>query len=148
VHRSSTGPDGAERLKQIHLFEDLSLGQRQMLARLVDQVSAVRGETIMDQGTPGYEFMVLEQGRVEVLQDGVRIRLMGPGEFFGELAVLDDGAARTASVVALSDVQALVFTAHFMREMHDRLPELGARIDRVARERVERDELARRSQGS
>jgi CRP-like cAMP-binding protein len=142
VHRSSIGPDGAERLKQIPLFEDLSLGQRQMLARLVDQISAAAGETIMDQGTPGYEFMVLEQGSVEVLQDGMRIRLMGPGDFFGELAVLADGAARSASVVARSDVQALVFTAHFMHEMHERLPELGQRIDRVARERVAGDELA------
>jgi CRP-like cAMP-binding protein len=142
MRRTSIGPDGAERLGRIALFEGLSYGQRQMLARVADQVLAAAGETIMSQGEAGYEFMVLEDGTAQVIQDGARVRVMPAGDFFGELSVLKDGAPRTASVVALSDVRALVFTAHYMREMHERVPELRERIDRAASERLERDAQA------
>ena len=139
MRRTSVGPDGADRLGALPLFEGLSRGQLQMLVRVTDQVVAAAGDTIMDQGDAGYEFMVLEQGSAEVRQDGQRVRVMEAGEFFGELAALSDGAPRTATVIALSDVRAFVFTAHFLHELHDRVPELGARIDRVARERFQRD---------
>jgi CRP-like cAMP-binding protein len=139
VKRTSIGPDGAERLGEIALFAGLSYGQRQMLARVADQVLAVAGEPIMRQGEAGHEFLVLEKGSAEVLQDGARIRVIRDGDFVGELAVLGDGAPRSASVVAISDLRALVFTAHYMREMHERVPELRERIDRAARERLERD---------
>ena len=93
----------------------------------------------MRQGDPGYEFMMLEEGRADIVQDDERINVIGPGDCFGELAVLADGSARTASVVAISDVRAIVLSAHFMREMHDRLPSAGGRIDQVAGARVESD---------
>jgi CRP-like cAMP-binding protein len=139
VRRSGIGADGAERLRRIPLFEDLSPGQRRMLARLVDQVSVAAGEEIFEQGAPGHEFIVLEQGSAEVFQDGVRINVLGPGDFFGELAVLRDGSARTAKVVTSSDVCALVFTAHFFHEARERLPQLAQPIDRAAKERLELD---------
>jgi CRP-like cAMP-binding protein len=60
----------------------------------------------------------------------------------GELAVLADGTPRTASVIARGDVRAIVLTARFMREMHERMPAAGAAIDRVATERRERDAQA------
>jgi CRP-like cAMP-binding protein len=76
----------------------------------------------MLQGDPGYELMMLEEGRAEVIKDGERISAMGPGDCFGEIAVLSDGRPRSASVVATSDLRAIVLTAHFMREMQDRVP--------------------------
>jgi CRP-like cAMP-binding protein len=141
VHRTSVGPDAAEKFNEIPLFEGLSLGQRQMIARVADQVTAAEGETVMGEGEPGHEFMVLERGHAEVLVHGERVRIMNAGEFFGEMAVLSDGAPRSAAVVARSDVRAFVFTAHFVHELHERIPELGERIDRTAQERAERDAL-------
>ncbi len=115
------------------------MGQLRMLGRLVDQVDAKVGETLMAQGSQGYEFMMIEQGEAEVLQDGQRIRLMGPGEFFGELAILDDGTPRTAAVIATSDLRGLAFTARFLRDIHDRVPPVGERLEREAKERRDRD---------
>jgi len=135
------GRDGAERLGQIEILGELSIGQRRMLAGLADEATAATGETLMAQGEPGYEVLLLEEGRAEVVQDGARINELGPGEMFGELAVLGDGVARTASVVAVTDVRAVVLTAHFMRELRTRLPEVGEQIDRAAAERRERDLL-------
>ena len=139
MQRRSVGPDAAEKFKQIPLFEGLSGGQRQMLARVADQVTAVDGETIMGEGDPGHEFMVLEQGRAEVSVHGEPVRIMQAGEFFGEMAVLSDGVPRSASVVARSDVRAFVFTAHFMHEMRAHVPVLSERIERAAQERLEQD---------
>jgi CRP-like cAMP-binding protein len=139
VQRRELGRDGAERLGKIAVLSDLSIGRRSELARLADEIEAQAGEVIIVQGNPGYEFMMLEAGHADVLKDGVQINTMGPGDCFGELAVLSDGATRTASVVASSDLRAVVLTAHFMREMHDRLPSVGERIDHVAAERTERD---------
>ena len=123
----------------IEALAELSLGQRRMLADLADEATAAPGEVIVEQGAPGYEFIMIEHGTAEVVQDGERINTMGPGDSFGELAVLSDGAPRTATVIATSELQAIVFTAQSMRQMHDRMPDVGERIDRVAAERRERD---------
>jgi CRP/FNR family transcriptional regulator, cyclic AMP receptor protein len=133
------GRDGAERLGSIDVLSALSIGQRRMLADLADEATASAGETLMRQGEPGYDVLLLEEGRAEVVKDGARINEIGPGEMFGELAVLQDGVARTASVVATTDVRAIVLTAHFMRELRERLPDVGAQIDHAAAARRERD---------
>ncbi len=142
MQRRSIGADAAERLAQIPLFEGVSLGQLRMLGRLVDELDATAGETLIDQGEHGYEFVLIEEGEAEVLQNGLRIRMIGPGEFFGELAILDDGTPRRASIVAASDLRGLVFTAHFLREIHDRVPLVGGRLDREAQARLARDARA------
>jgi CRP-like cAMP-binding protein len=141
MQRKRLGRDGAERLGRIGVLSDLSLGRRRELARAADEVTAEAGEIIMLEGDPGYEFMMLEEGHADVIQDGERINVMGPGDCFGELAVLSDGDRRTASVIATSDLRAIVLTAHFMREMHDRLPSAGEHVERVAAARRGRDAL-------
>ena len=70
----------------------------------------------MQEGSSGYEFIVIEQGTAEVTRQGRPINHLAEGAFFGELAVLGDGTPRTASVTATSPVRGLAFTAHFMRE--------------------------------
>jgi CRP-like cAMP-binding protein len=139
VERRRLARDGAERLARIEVLSALSLGQRRMLANAADEASAVAGEELMRQGEPGYEVLMLEEGSADVLQDGRVINTLGPGDLLGELAVLGDGAARSASVVARSDVRAIVLTAHFMRELRARLPDVGEQIDRAAQERRESD---------
>jgi CRP/FNR family transcriptional regulator, cyclic AMP receptor protein len=135
VQRKTMGSDGASRLEKIGLFANLSTGQRRMLARLVDEVTAAAGETIMREGDFGYELLMIEDGTAEVLRDGSRINALGPGDFFGELAVLSDGGVRTATVVATSPLCAIGLTAHFMREVRERMPTVGEQIDRAAAER-------------
>jgi len=82
---------------------------------------------------------VIEKGTAEVTQSGRTINRLGPGEFFGELAVLGDGTPRTATVTATSPVRGLVFSAHFMREARKRFPVVGERIDAAATEHLQAD---------
>jgi CRP-like cAMP-binding protein len=145
VERKQLGSDGPERLAAIGVLGDLSTGRRRELARLADELTAAPGEILMHEGEPGYEFMMLEQGSASVLQGERQINSMGPGDCFGELAVLADGVPRSASVIASTDVRAIVLTARFMRQFHDLVPAVGERIDEVADERRERD--ARRQAG-
>lgn len=139
MERRRIGRDGAERLAKIEALGDLSLGQRRVLAELADEVVASAGETLMAQGELGHEFVMLEDGHADVVMDGEQINEVGPGDVIGELAVLEDGKPRTASVIARTDLRGIVLTARFMREMHERMPAAGAAIDRVAAERRERD---------
>ncbi len=141
MQRKRLGRDGGERLGRISILSDLSLGRRRELARLADELTAETRETVMLEGDPGYEFMMLEEGEADVIQNGEHINVMQPGDCFGELTTLSDGSPRTASVVARSELGAIVLTAHFMREMHDLLPSAGEAIDQVAAERWRRDAL-------
>jgi CRP/FNR family cyclic AMP-dependent transcriptional regulator len=143
LQRRSVGRDGPERLGGIPLFEGLSPGRLRMLAGLVDEVLAEQGEVLMAEGEQGFEMMMIEQGSAVVRQGGDLIDEMHPGDFFGEMAILGDGMPRSATVTALTPVRALLFGAHFVREIRDRLPAIGERIERAAAERAERDRAAR-----
>jgi CRP-like cAMP-binding protein len=123
------------RLKQIRPFAGLSTAERKMLARVVDEFSAPAGATLVSQGDYGYEFMVIEDGTVEVVRNGERVDTMGPGDFFGELAVIAGGGERNASVVATSPVRIVTLTAHDMRAVRERMPLVGEQIDRVIADR-------------
>jgi len=146
LERRSAGTSAPARLAAIPLFEGLSPGQLSMLGRLLDEITADPGEVLMTEGSQGLELMMLEEGSAEVLQKGERINVMEPRDFFGEISVLVDGGPRTASVVALTPLRCLVFSAHFVRTMHDRLPQVGERMEQAVRERRERDR-ARSSEG-
>ncbi|HTZ88565.1 MAG TPA: cyclic nucleotide-binding domain-containing protein [Solirubrobacteraceae bacterium] len=146
MHHTSLGRDGPERLAAIKLFAELSGGQRQMLARLLDELTADLGEQVVREGEFGHEFLVIEQGTADVFQNGERINTLGPGDFFGEMAILEDGVPRSATVIATTPLRAIALTARFMREMRDRWPSIGEQIDHAAA--VHRESDARRAAGS
>jgi CRP-like cAMP-binding protein len=141
MHRRSIGSDGASRLEAIQLFAGLSLGERQMLARLVDEVFVEPGEELMHEGDFGYELVCVEEGAGEVRQDGVVINTVGAGDTVGELALLDPGGTRTATVVATTSLRGVVLTSHFMHHVRTQMPAVAEAIDRAAREHRERDRL-------
>lgn len=124
------------RLGKIAVFESLTTAERKMLARIVDEFSAPEGATIVEQGDFGYEFMVIEEGTVNVFVDGAAVDTMGPGDFFGELAVLADGAQRNATIIATSPVRGLKLSARDMRTVRERMPKIGEQIDGVIAKRT------------
>ena len=99
-------------LSKVPLFENLKKRQLQNLARIfVDRVCAP-GEVIVPQGRDGYGFFIIASGKAEVVReraDGSKavVNRFGPGDFFGELALLDNGP-RTASVIATEPTECLI----------------------------------------
>jgi len=91
-----------------------------------------KGETLFHEGESGNQFYVIERGRVAIrvstaLGDVVTLTVLGPGESFGEQALLDDSATRTASAVAVEPVE--VRTLH--RQHFDELRRTHASVDRL-----------------
>jgi CRP/FNR family transcriptional regulator/CRP/FNR family cyclic AMP-dependent transcriptional regulator len=101
-----TAPAGiAERLREIPLFAGLPEADRVVLASLVRRRRQRAGETIFMAGDPGDRLYLIESGTVKICLtslDGreVTLALLGPGEFFGDLALLD-GLPRSSDAVAV-----------------------------------------------
>ena len=122
------------RLKNIRPFASLSKDERSTLAGLVEEYEEPQGTTLVGQGDYGYEFIVIEDGTVDVIRDGKQVDTMGPGDFFGE-AALRSGALRNASIVATSPVKILTLSAHNIRVVRDQMPAFAEQIDLAASER-------------
>jgi CRP-like cAMP-binding protein len=148
MQRKTVGRDGAERLASIELFSELNPGQRSMLARMLDELTADPGEELMREGDYGYEVIFIEEGAAEVRRDGRVINEVGPGETLGELAVLDAGGRRTASVLVAEPLRAIVLTSNAMHQLRRQMPDVAEAIDRVAEAHRERDRRRRGEQPS
>ncbi|MGH2671782.1 MAG: cyclic nucleotide-binding domain-containing protein [Actinomycetota bacterium] len=135
----------ARRLKQIPLFEDLPRRKLERIAAWTDEVDVRAGRHLIDQGAFPHEFMVIESGTAEVLVDGNHVADLGPGDFFGEMALME-AHRRTATVTATADLRVIVMHDRDFRAMEDEMPDVTARIRSVMDTRRKRDES--RAEGS
>ena len=105
-----------QEVAEMALFRDLSSAELDvLLARLVP-LEAAPGETIIRQGDSGERFYVVRSGAVEVQRDELPLARLGPGEAFGEIALLLD-VPRTATVTALEPTRLLALEAHDFRDL-------------------------------
>jgi CRP/FNR family transcriptional regulator, cyclic AMP receptor protein len=91
--------DPTETLRQVPLFSSLDKKELGMLAKLVKEQTYQPGTTIVKAGAGGHGLYIIKEGQVSIIQDGKTVASMGPGQFFGEVSVLD-GGPRTADVRA------------------------------------------------
>ena len=93
-------------LRGIPIFSPLGPAALERLAGALEPTEARAGEEVITQGEEGDRFYVIEEGEVEVFEDGRFARRQGPGEHFGEIALLRD-IPRTATVTAVTQLRAL-----------------------------------------
>jgi CRP-like cAMP-binding protein len=127
-------PD-AVRLADIPLFSSLGEESLGRLAAWSESRSARPGERIVGEGTSGYSFFVIEDGSAVVTQDERELTRLGPGDFFGELALFGDGR-RTATVTALEPTKLVVMFGTEFRQLERELPDVAAEIQRAVTARL------------
>jgi len=129
------GKRGADLLAQVPLFEGLSRRHLKQIAERADEISFREKETIVETGQPGGTFFIIVEGEVRVVRGDRTIARAGPGEFFGEISLLD-GGPRTASVIADTPVVAIrLFKASFDKVVREE-PRVAAKILAVVARRL------------
>ena len=98
-----------DRLAHVPLFEGLSKRALEFLASRIDEVQLKPGQTVIKEGQPTESFFIVTSGNVQVTRRNKPIARLGPGEFFGEIGMLDRGPA-SATVVADGPVEAMVLS--------------------------------------
>jgi CRP/FNR family transcriptional regulator, cyclic AMP receptor protein len=106
-------------LKTVPLFEGLSKSELKHIAGEVREELYSPGQEIVSQGQTGGPFFVITEGQADVIIDGKKMRDIGPGSSFGEMAVLD-GSPRSATIRAETHVKALAISSfNFLAILQD-----------------------------
>jgi CRP/FNR family transcriptional regulator, cyclic AMP receptor protein len=128
-----------EHLKRVPLFAKMGTHELQRLGQLADEVEVGLDTVLAEQGRTGHEFFIVLEGRVMILDGHTPVRTLGPGEFFGEIALIES-VPRTATVRAEGIVRLLVVGHREFHALMDEFPSVrGAVLDAVA-ERLRRTE--------
>jgi CRP/FNR family cyclic AMP-dependent transcriptional regulator len=126
-----------ELLKRVPLLSGLGRREIEEVGRLAEEIDLPAGRTLMREGDTGREFFVLVSGDVAIERNGTKIRSMAPGDFFGEIALLD-GGPRTATVTADERTRLLVLTRREFHTMMEEFPEVAAEVLNALAHRIRR----------
>jgi len=102
--------DPTESLRRVPLFAGLDRKELELLSKLAKEQRYDAGATIVKSGAGGHGLYIIKEGNVSVVRDGQKVASMGPGQFFGEISVLD-GGPRTADVRADTDTVCLTLVS-------------------------------------
>jgi CRP-like cAMP-binding protein len=117
------------------LFSALDPEQVRELARTATRAREPKGMVFSEQGERGDELVVLLEGTVEVRRDETVLAQLGPGDHFGVMALLDDTALRSATVVAVTPVVVAYVSRHHFDALLADNPSVRDAVVRILRER-------------
>jgi CRP-like cAMP-binding protein len=107
-----------EHLQKVPLLQGMPAYALETIADRASETTFEDGETLTREGDPGETFYIVVEGRLEVTQQGALLRKLGPGDFLGEISLVD-GRPRTATVTAAGPVRALVIRRADFLEMFE-----------------------------
>jgi CRP-like cAMP-binding protein len=118
------------------LFAGLSEDERERLACKFEERTAREGDRFTNEGASGYLFFVIVEGTAEAQIDDRSVGRLGPGDFFGEVAMLGETGRRMAAVVATSDMRVGVLFGTEFRRMESEFPQVVERLRNAMNERL------------
>jgi len=124
----------ATRLKSIPLFEEVGDEELAQIAPFAQEVSVEAGKVLVREGDFSYEFMAIEDGTAEVTRGGEHVADLGPGDFFGEMGLLEK-TLRNATVTAKSAMRLVTLTGWDLRRVERTAPQAIERVRTVLEER-------------
>ncbi|HZP73712.1 MAG TPA: cyclic nucleotide-binding domain-containing protein [Gaiellaceae bacterium] len=123
-------------LESVAIFSGLSKKELERLAQWTDEVNVQEGYELATEGRFAHEFFVIEDGAAAVLRDGERIAELGPGDFFGEIGLLET-ERRTASVIATTPMTVIVMFQREFKQMEQEMPAVADRVRSAIRARLD-----------
>jgi len=124
-----------ELLRKAPLFADLTKAELEHLAKVTEDLEVEAGRVLCREGELAQEFFVIIEGEAEATKDGKTLSTMGPGDFFGEIALLED-IPRTATVTATTELRFFVLSRRSFWSMVDAMPDVERKILRALARRV------------
>jgi cAMP-dependent protein kinase regulator len=117
----------ASQLKSIPLFADVPDEELGQIATFAQEVTVNEGRELVREGDFSYEFMAIEEGEAEVTREGRHLADLGPGDFFGEMGLLEK-TLRNATVTAKTPMRVVTLTGWDLKRMERHLPEAIERV--------------------
>ena len=123
------------RVREIPMFRHLSQSELERVAGWLQAYSVPEGDLLVREGASAQEFFLIEDGEAAVLQDGERIAVLGPGDFFGEIGLVETDR-RTASIIAATPMDVIVMYRAEFEQMEKELPTVADQIRATIKARL------------
>lgn len=135
ARRERAASEKTELLGGIPLFAGCTASELARLGQLFDEGWRAAGTVLVREGRPGSEFFVIVEGRAEATLRGQHLATLGPGDFFGEMSLLEV-APRAATVVAETDLSLLVLEPRGFASLLAVAPTVGMKMMRSMSQRI------------
>ena len=122
-------------IKGVPLFASASKQELAEIASIADEIDLPEGKVLIKEGDTGREFFVLVDGTAEIARGGKKVAAIGPGDFFGEIALIAK-TPRNATITTTSPVRALVITDRAFRQLLDHAPQIQIGVLTALAERL------------
>ncbi len=116
-----------DHLQQVPLFAACSRKDLQLVARRAEDVRVSGGKALISEGETGHEFFVILEGEAKVMRHGRKIASLGPGDAFGELALLEK-APRNSTIIAETDMELVVLGQREFAGLIDEVPGFARKL--------------------
>jgi CRP/FNR family cyclic AMP-dependent transcriptional regulator len=127
--------DPVKMLADVPIFEELSTKELKSIAAAAKEVTHRQGAVLAREGDSGVGFFLILDGSVGVAVGGRPVQGMGPGDFFGEISLLD-GGPRTATCTAQTDVTTLGITPWTFKRLIEQNPSIASKMLKVMAQRL------------
>ena len=117
----------SSRLKSLPLFEKVSDDELAQIATFAQEVTVEEGRELVREGDFSYEFMAIEEGQAEVTRHGEHVADLCPGDFFGEMGLLEK-TLRNATVTAKTPMRVVTLTGWDLKRMERTVPQAIERV--------------------
>ena len=114
-------------LATIPLFADMAADERDRVAEVCTDLEVGAGDTLVTEGDFGYAMFAIADGTAKVVRNETVVRMLGPGDVFGEIAVLS-GGRRTATVIATSPMRLITVMNRDVWRLEREVPDVGAAL--------------------
>jgi CRP-like cAMP-binding protein len=124
-----------EFLARVPIFSSCTPEEIAAIAAVAQESGFQPGQIIVTQGTPGQAFYLILSGRVEIVRDGQSLGAFGPGDFFGEMSLLDH-APRSATIKAIDQTLCMMLSSWDFKAVLEKYPSIAVKLLEVLSRRL------------